>query len=61
MALERIDSIFDLQSIGSEVKQLQQYLSTALSSITELNDATRVQNYVGATRAMNALNIILWK
>lgn len=28
---------------------------------TELNDSARVQNYVGATRAMNSLNIILWK
>jgi hypothetical protein len=27
----------------------------------ELNDSTKVQNYVGATRAMTALNIILWK
>jgi hypothetical protein len=27
----------------------------------EINDSTKIQNYVGATRAMNALNIILWK
>jgi hypothetical protein len=27
----------------------------------ELNDSTKVQNYVGATRAMNSLRIILWK
>lgn len=27
----------------------------------ELNDSTKVQNYVGATRAMLKLNIILWK
>ena len=27
----------------------------------ELNDSTKVQNYVGATRAMIDLNIILWK
>lgn len=27
---------------------------------SELNDVTRVQNYVGATRAINSLNIILW-
>lgn len=26
----------------------------------EINDSTKVQNYVGATRAMTALNIILW-
>ena len=26
----------------------------------EINDSTKVQNYVGATRAMNNLNIILW-
>lgn len=28
---------------------------------TELSNSTRVQNYVGATGAMNLLNIILWK
>lgn len=27
----------------------------------ELNDSTKVQNYIGATRAMNSLKIILWK
>jgi hypothetical protein len=27
----------------------------------EINDSTKIQNYVGATRAMNALNIILWE
>ncbi|MFZ4672230.1 MAG: NERD domain-containing protein [Flavobacterium sp.] len=27
----------------------------------ELNDSTKVQNYVGATRAMNSIRIILWK
>lgn len=27
----------------------------------EINDSTKVQNYVGATRAMSDLNIILWK
>lgn len=27
----------------------------------ELTDATKVQNYIGTTRAMNALNIVLWK
>lgn len=27
----------------------------------EINDSTKIQNYVGATRAMSALNIILWK
>lgn len=27
----------------------------------EINDSTKIQNYVGATRAMTALNIILWK
>ncbi|WP_026708921.1 NERD domain-containing protein [Flavobacterium frigidarium] len=27
----------------------------------ELNDNTKVQNYIGATRAMNSLKIILWK
>jgi hypothetical protein len=27
----------------------------------EINDVTKVQNYVGATRAMNNLKIILWK
>lgn len=27
----------------------------------ELNDSTKVQNYIGATRAMNSLRIILWK
>ena len=27
----------------------------------EINDGTKVQNYVGATRAMNSLRIILWK
>ena len=27
----------------------------------ELNDSTKVQNYVGATRAMNSLRIILWR
>jgi hypothetical protein len=27
----------------------------------ELNDSTKVQNYVGITRAMNSLRIILWK
>jgi hypothetical protein len=26
----------------------------------ELNDSTKVQNYVGATRAMNSLRIIIW-
>lgn len=39
---------------GLEVESV--YLIT-----TELNNNTRVQNYVGATRAMNSLNIILWK
>jgi hypothetical protein len=28
---------------------------------TQLNNSTRVQNYVGVTRAMNSINIILWK
>jgi hypothetical protein len=27
----------------------------------ELNDSSKVQNYVGATRAMNSIRIILWK
>ena len=27
----------------------------------EIKDSTKIQNYVGATRAMAALNIILWK
>lgn len=27
----------------------------------EIKDSTRIQNYIGATRAMTALNIILWK
>lgn len=27
----------------------------------EIKDSTKIQNYVGATRAMTALNIILWK
>jgi superfamily II helicase len=27
----------------------------------ELNDSTKVQNYIGTTRAMNSLKIILWK
>ena len=27
----------------------------------EINDTTKVQNYVGATRAITSLNIILWK
>jgi len=27
----------------------------------ELNDSSKIQNYVGTTRAMNALNIVLWK
>jgi hypothetical protein len=27
----------------------------------EINDSTKIQNYVGATRAMSELNIILWK
>ena len=26
----------------------------------ELNDSAKIQNYVGATRAMNSLKIILW-
>ncbi|AYN03597.1 nuclease-related domain-containing protein [Flavobacterium sp. 140616W15] len=27
----------------------------------DLNESSKIQNYVGATRAMNALNIVLWK
>jgi hypothetical protein len=27
----------------------------------EINDSTKIQNYVGATRAMSSLKIILWK
>ena len=30
------------------------------TSDREINDLTKVQNYVGATRAMNNLKIILW-
>jgi len=28
---------------------------------TKIDDSTKIQNYVGATRAMNAVKIILWK